>query len=130
MTKTIIFDKKEIDGKFSIVDVSGEGLAIVNSTTNEKIPDDEPLFLLRGRDKLAEALIIQYRKMCVSEGCNDLHLAALDKTLQKFHDFAREKYDRLKQPGSSLVEEQSESLLTKDPLSTWAEGQAMKRGED
>jgi hypothetical protein len=83
-----------IDGKFGIF--SGK---IVNLVSGEVIPEDEPLFLFRGRDPFAMRALVLYLAECGAGGCNDLHQAGITQALQKFGTFAREHSERMKQPG-------------------------------
>jgi hypothetical protein len=84
---------RNIDGKFST-----DGGRIFNTVSGEQIPDDEPLFLLRGRDHFALVAINAYQAACESE-CNELHLAGVQQTREKFCQFAAEHPERMKQPG-------------------------------
>jgi hypothetical protein len=84
----------KIDGKFSVR--NGQ---IVNRVSNEPIPEDEPLFLLRGRDHNAYDAILNYLQLCLDNGCNDLHLAGIRQTVQTFIEFRHSHPERMKQPG-------------------------------
>lgn len=84
---------KRIDGKFSIA-----GEMIVKTTSGEAIPEDEPLFLLRARDRLALPLLRVYEQLSLVDGCNTYHFAALLKTIAEFEEFTRLHGDRMKQP--------------------------------
>jgi len=54
---------------------------------------------LRARDNRALEVLLKYRRECVSENCNELHLAGIDAVITKFEAFALEHPDRMKQPG-------------------------------
>jgi hypothetical protein len=86
--------QRSIDGKFST-----DGTRIFNTVSGETIPDDEPLFLLRGRDAVALRAITAYLNECEEYGCNDLHLAGIQQARQKFTEFAINHPQRMKQPG-------------------------------
>jgi hypothetical protein len=89
---------RKIDGKFSMkYGVSGG--QIVNTVSGEVIPEDEPLFLLRGRDHNALYAINAYRDACERDGCNELHMAGSQQVREKFCQFAAEHPERMKQPG-------------------------------
>ena len=88
---------REIDGKFST-----DGGRIYNTQSNESIPEDEPLFLLRARDQTAVDALLYYYRVCKTKGCCDAHLKALDDTIQAFVSFKTHRPERMKLPGSSL----------------------------
>jgi hypothetical protein len=90
--------QRKIDGKFSAkYEISGG--QIVNTVSGEVIPEDEPLFLLRGRDHNAYDAVLNYLQLCIKDGCNDLHLAGIRQTVEKFIQFRQEHHERMKQPG-------------------------------
>lgn len=84
---------KNIDGKFSI-----DGDRIVKTSNGEPIPEDEPVFLLRARDRLAIPLLEIYNQLSIVDGCNDYHFAALNKSIAQFAQFARLNPGKMKQP--------------------------------
>jgi hypothetical protein len=86
---------KALDGKFGI----REDGRIANLVSGELIPEDEPLFLLRGRDIVAHTALTAYLSECEEYGCNELHLAGINKVRENFRRFAIEHTDRMKQPG-------------------------------
>jgi len=92
-----IGDKYAIDGKFGVTS-DGE-FKIVNLVSGEAIPDDEPLFLLRGRDDLAVQTLNDYYRYCCSSECKESHVEAAWATLMKFNDFRNEHPESMKQPG-------------------------------
>ena len=85
---------RRIDPKFHI-DEEGR---IVKTSSGEVVPEDEPLHLFRGRDRLALATLNHYRYLCVLDGCNDYQLGLLDENIQRFADYASDP-SRMKQPG-------------------------------
>jgi hypothetical protein len=99
--------RKTIDGKFGIAGKIENGRAsttrtdfeIANLVSGEIIPKEEPLFLLRARDRNAIALLLAYRDLAADDGCNELHLAGIEQLLKKFSDFAKQYPERMKQPG-------------------------------
>lgn len=93
---------RNIDGKFGvhIGKYATDGIKIVNLVSREEIPQDEPLFLLRARDNLAIPVIAHYRELC-STATNELHQAGINQILQKFHAFASEHPERMKEPGKT-----------------------------
>jgi hypothetical protein len=85
---------RKLDGKFSVHPEKG----IVNTVSGEAIPEDEPLFLLRGRDHHALEAIQAYRSICAPD-CNSLHMEGINQTANKFALFRVEHPERMKQPG-------------------------------
>lgn len=86
---------RRIDPKFHI----GQGGAIVKTSSDEVIPEDEPLLLLRARDHLALPLLWHYRELSRLDGCNDYHLAGVDDRIAAFERFKAEHPELMKQPG-------------------------------
>ena len=90
------FELRYRDLKFGI-STSGQ---IVKRSNGDLIPEDEPIFILRARDYLAVPLLLEYRRLCVEDGCTQYHLDLLDRGIEEnFRRFAREHPDRMKQPG-------------------------------
>lgn len=83
-----------IDGKYHIV-----GDKIVNSFNGNIIPEDEPLFLLRGRDRLALATLHEYQQLCIEDDCTKFHLDGVDQIIKAFQRFRYNFPERMKQPG-------------------------------
>lgn len=72
---------------------------LIKITNGERIPEEEPLFLMRGRDHLALLTLRDYQLRCVADMCNDYILGLLDETIQQFKDFKEKFPERMKQPG-------------------------------
>jgi hypothetical protein len=85
---------RDIDSKFAI---SGNG-AIFKKSNEEVVPDDEPLFLLRGRDVLAIELLFSYFLISAKAGCTAYHYKKLGETIEGFIKFKREHPERMKMP--------------------------------
>jgi hypothetical protein len=81
------------DGKFKI-----EGSQIIKISNGEPIPEDEPIFILRARDRLALALLEHYRSLSEMDGCNEYHMKALDRSIFRFERFREDHPERMKQP--------------------------------
>jgi hypothetical protein len=79
--------------KFSI-----EGEEIIKTANGEPIPHDEPVFIMRARDRLAQKLLTAYRLMSLEDGCNEYHFQKLDRTISAFTRFREEHPERMKQP--------------------------------
>lgn len=68
---------------------------IVNRETGKPIPDDEPVFILRAQDKLAQQALQAYRTMTASAGLNP---ASIDERVTAFAAFAEAHPERMKLP--------------------------------
>jgi hypothetical protein len=75
-----------------------EGEQIIKSTNGQPIPDDEPLFLFRGRDNLAVAALQFYQQLCIDNGCTEYQLEGIKTMIDKFKAFAATS-PTMKQPG-------------------------------
>lgn len=84
---------RTLDSKFLI-----DKERIIKASNGEEVPLDEPLFLIRARDRLALQLLMEYRRLSIFDGCNDYHMTKLDETIKRFLDFSREHPERMKQP--------------------------------
>jgi len=91
---SIIRVARDIDSKFA---VSTDG-KIFKKSNNEIIPDDEPLFLLRGRDLLAPKFFQAYLDISRRAGCNLYHFTKLGETIENFIKFKKEHPERMKMP--------------------------------
>ena len=68
---------------------------LVNRASGETIPDDEPVFILRARDRHALKAVQFYAGMVEVEH----HWRATQETVEAFQRFADEHPDRMKEPG-------------------------------
>jgi len=84
---------KIIDPKHHI-----EGERIIKTGNLEPIPDNEPLLLLRGRDRLALPLLKHYLELSIADGCTAYHMDAVNERIKAFQDFALSS-PTMKQPG-------------------------------
>lgn len=94
---------RKIDLKHHVAVVQredGSTVATVVKTGNgQEIPENEPMILFRGRDRLAVPMLHAYRDLCVKDGCNDFQLGQIDELIHKFVAFASINPDVMKQPG-------------------------------
>lgn len=72
---------------------------IVKTGNGQVIPEDEPLILFRGRDRLAFPLLLNYLALCRNDGCNDYQMDQVGTLVKRFSDWAAANPDKLKQPG-------------------------------
>lgn len=91
------------DPKFQISVVSltvGEravpAARIVNRETGTPIPDDEPIFILRGKDVLAGPTIQHYMEL--AEEHSHAHALSVAERLEEFARFGQEHPERMKVP--------------------------------
>jgi len=89
---------RAIGTKYQATVIDGR-VAIVKTRTGEPIPEDEPLILFRGRDRMALATLDWYRRMCSTDGCTEEHMRSIDNRISAFTDFAEKHPERMKQPG-------------------------------
>jgi len=85
------------DGKYEARD--GQ---IVKKLTGEPIPEDEPIFILRARDRLAATTITHYLTLAVQDRCTPYHLGGIVEALKAFVAFGVRNPDQMKQPGITL----------------------------
>jgi hypothetical protein len=104
-------EKKRIDEKHHIearahTDQSGlvtlEKVQIIKTSNGQPIPEDEPIILFRGRDRLAYGMLMHYRQLCIDDGCTDYQLESMDKMIKAFQDYASNHPEIMKQPGITL----------------------------
>jgi hypothetical protein len=84
---------KVIDGKFSC-----DGNRIINVNTSEPIPDDEPVFLLRAKDKAAIRALSEYGVECTRIGSPQTHLDAIADRIADFAIWQADHKPTLKVP--------------------------------
>ncbi len=77
----------------------GARIQIVKTTNGQAVPEEEPLCIFRGRDRLAVPLLQYYRQLCVADGCNDHQMEKVDHRIAMFRQFAVDFSERMKQPG-------------------------------
>lgn len=100
----VAIKQKPIDGKHSVyVDENGNPWIAKRTPKGElqPIPDNEPVILFRGRDRLAVAMLLHYRNLCVEDHCTDYQLQSTDEMIARFKKFAEES-PTIKQPGVSM----------------------------
>jgi hypothetical protein len=88
---------RTLNEMFSIDD---EGY-LVKTSNGERVPEDEPLFILRGRDFLAVQAIYHYLEEMIESGCDSERIAAVRKVAKQFVDFEVAHPERVKLPGST-----------------------------
>lgn len=76
-----------------------EGERLVKTSNGQFVPEDEPLFILRGRDVFAIDAIRSYRAACSLKGTPADRVAALDEVILKFRLYAETHPTKI--PGST-----------------------------
>lgn len=85
------------DGKFHI-----EGDKIIKTSNGEAIPEDEPIWIVRGRDKLALPILYAYLKDSLDDNCTGYQIEGVKALIDRFARFADDYPERMKQPGITL----------------------------
>lgn len=62
------------------------------------IPDDEPVFVIRGKDILAARAVAYWMDLAVQHGVNDKKMAAVAMHLKMIEDFQHDYPERCKVP--------------------------------
>jgi hypothetical protein len=76
-----------------------DGEQLVKTSNGQPVPSDEPLFILRGRDRLALSVLSHYIGECKAHGVPDDRIGALIQVEKQFEDFANTKNTKI--PGST-----------------------------
>lgn len=76
---------------------------IVNRQSGEPIPDDEPIFILRGRDIHALAALEYYRQLVLSG--DQEHVDAVTRRVNQFARFRVKNAQRMKAPDTVLTDD-------------------------
>lgn len=88
---------RKLDNKFHLA-----GEQIVKTSNGEPIPEDEPVFIVRARDRLARWLLWFYHVLCIIDRCTSYQMRLLRETRHDFAHFRRKQPDRMKQPGCTM----------------------------
>jgi hypothetical protein len=64
-----------------------EGEQLVKTSNGEPVPEDEPVFILRGRDMLAINAIVSYKWACEDCGVPTDRIAALREVEDRFREY-------------------------------------------
>ncbi|MNU19496.1 hypothetical protein D3C71_77240 [compost metagenome] len=81
---------------------------LINAERNEDIPMDEPVFLMRARDKLAHHSILDYAERCERMAGRPHVLAVLTRA-NEFAAFANDHPDRMKYPDTEPTKKLQQS---------------------
>lgn len=93
-----------------------DGSSIVNRASGKRIPDDEPVFIMRARDTFAAGAIYNYALDCPPGA----HREAVLKRFDDFSSFAKQHPERMREPDTAaapgdpadLLDANADSLLS------------------
>jgi hypothetical protein len=96
--------KKRIDNMFhaeiNLPDLgSGPRIQIIKTSNGVPVPDDEPLFVIRGRDRLAIKAVKAYRQLAIEDGVDPDRIKLIDMRIAEYEQFAEDNPLSMKQPG-------------------------------
>ncbi len=74
---------------------------LVKTSNGERVPSEEPLFILRGRDALAVETIHYYVGLMIRDGGEPNRMFQLGGMVHDFIKFRETHPERMKQPGST-----------------------------
>jgi hypothetical protein len=74
-------------------------LRLVKTSNNQLVPEDEPVFILRGRDNISLPALRNYIAFCKADGVDNERIAQLRKVAGEFARYAEEHAETMKQPG-------------------------------
>ena len=74
---------------------------ITNTSSGEVIPQDEPIFFFRARDKFALTALEFYWEL-VSDTGDQEHLEAIRQRIEEFYAFKENYPERMKRPDTDL----------------------------
>lgn len=78
-----------------------EKKCLVNKATKEPIPVDEPLFIIRGKDKFAHKALTHYALMVSASG--EQHKDAVLDRSDEFREFAKRNEETIKIPDTEVL---------------------------
>lgn len=75
------------------------------TTEHGNIPDDEPVIVFRGRDRIVPAMLRFYREMCESNGSPQRHLGLIDRSRSEIEAWQAQHPDKTRTPDSERSRE-------------------------
>lgn len=73
-------------------------VTVENEPGNRLNGEDEPVFLIRARDRASVATLIDYRNNASQEGAVSEMLEAVDTTIEQFEQWQTENHESVKIP--------------------------------
>jgi hypothetical protein len=92
-----LFPLRKLNEMFHVDD---EGY-LVKTSNNQRVPEDEPIFILRGRDNQAVQTLKLYHSFFTAMNGDPDRLKAIEAVVEAFMKFKLEHPERMKQPGST-----------------------------
>jgi hypothetical protein len=77
-----------------------EGERLIKTSNGQPVPEDEPIFILRGRDQLSLRTLHLYIRLCVEEGVPQDRIDELRKVEERFAYFMNSS-PTMKVPGTT-----------------------------
>lgn len=74
---------------------------LVNMTTGEPIPNDEPVFIFRAKDKKILHALTAYLNQCENEG----HVVSVEQRIVEIESWQARNIDLIKEPDSNYLVE-------------------------
>lgn len=68
---------------------------LVKTSNGQPVPEDEPVFIIRGRDELAVGVILDYLNRARQAGCDEGFLSELSDLCVEFSVYARDRQRKL-----------------------------------
>jgi hypothetical protein len=98
------------DGKFKIALIdentkkevllpTGTFLSLLKMSNGEIIPEEEPIWVLRGHDKFALNILRRYISLCEIDNCSEIQMIGMHDVYARFERFYENYPKRMKQPG-------------------------------
>ena len=72
---------------------------LIKRSNEDPIPEDEPVFILRARDRFALSLLLYYRELSITEGANEWHKAGMERVILGFEAWTDAHPGLMKEPG-------------------------------
>jgi len=91
-----------------------KGDQIINRQSGDAIPEDEPIFILRARDRHAAGLLRLYATLCQ----DPVHQDAVFVRALQFHNWALSHPDRVREPNTSKDRGWTSQGIMPPPTST------------
>jgi hypothetical protein len=82
---------RKIDSKYQ---TSGD----ITKLDGTPIPEDEPLILFRGKDKLLPQLLEQYQQLCREAGSPEAHISTMQSDIDGIKEWQASHQDKVKVP--------------------------------
>lgn len=74
---------------------------IINTASGEPIPQDEPCFIFRARDRMSLVVLEFYWELATEQG-DEEHAEAIRQCIEEFYAFKENHPERMKQPDTDL----------------------------